>query len=59
MMNNVCHSSSFGCHVADGDVAPGFHFRYMSGGGEVSLPCPRRPMSFLSHVVVLCVSEMG
>jgi hypothetical protein len=24
-MNNIHRSSSFGCHVADGDVAPGFH----------------------------------
>jgi hypothetical protein len=38
MMNSIRCSSSFGCHVADGDVAPGFHFREMSGGREVNLP---------------------
>jgi len=26
--------SSFGCHVAHSDVAPGFHIREVSGGGR-------------------------
>jgi hypothetical protein len=26
-MNNVCCSLLFGCHIANGNVAPGFHFR--------------------------------
>ena len=30
--NNECHSS-FGCQVADGDVAPGNHVRQIGGGG--------------------------
>jgi len=33
---NFGHRSLFGCHVAVGDVAPGFCVRYVSGG-EVSL----------------------
>jgi len=33
-MNDEHHSSSFGCHIAVGDVAPEF---LVSGEGEVSL----------------------
>jgi hypothetical protein len=32
MTNDECRSS-FGCHVAEIDVAPGWRFREMSGGG--------------------------
>ena len=28
------HCSLFGCHVADGDVAPAFHVREEKGGGK-------------------------
>ena len=35
-MTNFSRRSLFGCHVAVGDVAPGFCVRYVSGG-EVSL----------------------
>jgi len=31
----ICRSS-FGCHVADGDVAPAFHVREEKGGGGMS-----------------------
>ena len=36
-MMNLGHSLSFGCHIADGDVAPGFHITGLNrGGGELS-----------------------
>jgi len=35
-MTNFSHCSSFGCHIAVGNLAPGFCVRYVSGG-EVSL----------------------
>jgi len=34
--NNKC-CSSFGCHIADSDLAPGLHVRKMSGGGADEL----------------------
>jgi len=30
MNNNQCHCSSFGCHIADCDVAPGFHINELT-----------------------------
>ena len=36
-MTNLGHCSSFGFHIADGDVAPGFCIRGLNrGGGELS-----------------------
>ena len=47
---NVSRHSSFGCHVADSDVAPGFHVRGMSG---------RRKMSWLTSAHCLLLPFVG
>jgi len=35
--DNQCHCLLFGCHVAVGNVAPGFCVKKMIGRGEMSL----------------------
>jgi hypothetical protein len=60
-MNDVHRSSSFGCHIADGNVAPGFHVRKMSRGRAGGLTVARRVV-VLPHrcsVLTLCLSEVG
>ena len=30
MNDNQCHRSSFGCHIMDCDMAPGFHIKQLT-----------------------------
>jgi len=46
--DNEHHSSSFGCHIAVGDMAPGFRVREISDEGKVSLLGP-------GHIIVIHV----
>jgi hypothetical protein len=59
--NNDEYSSSFGCHVAVRDVAPGFCVRKINGGGEMSLLWTSHVLlaALLSSHVVLCLSEVS
>jgi len=51
----------FGCHIAVGNVTPGFHVREMSGVEEVNLLCPCCIIVIPCHcsVMVPWFSEVG
>jgi len=54
-MTNFGHRSSFGCHVAVGDVAPGFCVRYVSGEEVSLLTSARRRLCPFVDPGLVCV----
>ena len=66
--DNKHHLSSFGCHIAVSDMAPGFRVREISDEGKVSLLGPGRiivihivvvPMALFCHCPVSQQGELG